>query len=121
MTLFSIIIFKFCLAVKVIKLKRTIHLKIRKNKYLILYVNSFVISNIIMYFCVNYLIIKNSKTMGNETVAYKEVDIKETKRVSIDIPIIIYNELREIANQEDRSVKLQAQRMLGEAIENFEV
>jgi len=59
--------------------------------------------------------------MSNETVEHKEVDTKETKRVSIDIPIIIYRDLKEIAHLEDRSVKLQAQRMLGEAIENFEV
>jgi len=59
--------------------------------------------------------------MSNETVERKEVDTKEIKRVSIDIPIMIYNELKGIAEIEDRSVKLQAQRMLGKAIENFEV
>ena len=57
--------------------------------------------------------------MSNETVEHKEVDTKETKRVSIDIPIMIYNELREIAEIEDRSVKAQAQRLLFASIEDF--
>ena len=57
--------------------------------------------------------------MSNETVTHKELDTKETKRVSIDIPIMIYNELREIAEIEDRSVKAQAQRLLFASIEDF--